>query len=183
MLKATPLSIPDVILLASDIFTDHRGFFFESYNSKNFYTVTGLHPVFVQDNHSCSSKGILRGLHYQITPKNQAKLVRVVHGSILDVAVDIRKNSPTFGCYVKEILSAENKKQLWIPENFAHGFLTLSDRTEVLYKTTQYYDKDLEYSVFWNDPKIGIEWGIDNLSSISLSKKDSTAPCLDAIVF
>lgn len=160
-MKATPLAIPDVILLEPKVFGDERGFFFESYNQMTFETVTGLSPVFVQDNHSKSTKGVLRGLHYQLPPKAQAKLVRVVQGKVFDVAVDIRKNSPTFGQYIGEVLSADNKKQLWIPEGFAHGFLTLSETADLLYKTTEYYAAEYEHCIMWNEPAISIQWPID----------------------
>jgi len=159
-MKATPLSIPDVILLEPKVFGDERGFFFESYNQKAFELATGLSPTFVQDNHSKSTKGVLRGLHYQLPPMAQAKLVRVVQGEVFDVAVDIRKNSPTFGKWVGEILSADNKKQLWIPEGFAHGFVTLSETAEFLYKTTDYYAAEHERCIMWNEPAISIQWPV-----------------------
>ena len=157
-MKFTRLSIPDVILLEPKVFGDDRGFFFESFNQKEFEQATGLSPTFVQDNHSKSSKGVLRGLHYQLPPKAQGKLVRVTLGEVFDVVVDIRKASPTFGQWVGEVLSAENKKQLWIPEGFAHGFLTLSETAEVLYKTTDYYAPEFERCIRWDDPDIGIDW-------------------------
>ena len=157
-MKATPLSIPEVVLLEPRVFSDERGFFFESFNQDLFEESTGLSPNFVQDNHSQSTKGVLRGLHYQLPPKAQCKLIRVIHGEVFDVAVDIREGSSTFGKWVSEILSAENKKQLWIPEGFAHGFLTLSDTAELIYKTTNYYDPNLERCIHWNDADIGIKW-------------------------
>lgn len=175
-MKFTPLAIPDVILFEPKVFADERGFFFESFNQQAFKQATGLNPTFVQDNHSRSSKGVLRGLHYQLPPKAQGKLVRVTQGEVFDVAVDIRKNSPTFGQWIGEILSAENKKQLWIPEGFAHGFLTLSETAEFLYKTTDYYTPALERCILWDDPAIGIEWSTERNSK--LSTKDQSAPPL-----
>lgn len=157
-MKATPLEIPDVVLFEPKVFGDDRGFFFESFNKKVFQQATGLSPEFVQDNHSKSSKGVLRGLHYQLPPMAQGKLVRVVQGEVFDVAVDIRKSSPTFGQWVSETLSAENKKQLWVPEGFAHGFITISDTAEFLYKVTKYYSPDHERSIIWNDPSFNISW-------------------------
>ena len=156
-MQATRLAIPDVILLEPKVFGDARGFFLESYNQKTFQEVTGIAPNFVQDNHSRSARGVLRGLHYQIK-QAQGKLVRVTAGEVFDVAVDIRKSSPTFGRWVGEILSAENKKQMWVPEGFAHGFLVLSDDAEFLYKTTDYYAAAHERCIAWNDPAIGITW-------------------------
>jgi len=169
-MKATPLAIPEVILFEPTVFTDERGFFFESFNHKEFEEVLGYSVNFVQDNHSKSTKGVLRGLHYQLPPKAQGKLVRVTQGEVFDVAVDIRKNSPTFGKWVGEKLSAENKKQLWVPEGFAHGFLTLSETAEFLYKVTNYYSKEYERSIIWNDPNIGIDWTLQEQPQ--LSEKD-----------
>lgn len=157
-MKVTPTSIPDVLLIEPKVFGDSRGFFFESYNHNTFSQATGLDLAFVQDNHSKSSKGVLRGLHYQLPPRAQGKLVRVVQGEVFDVAVDVRKSSPTFGQWIGEILSADNKKQLWIPPGFAHGFVTLSDTAEFVYKTTDYYAPGLERSIAWNDPEVGIAW-------------------------
>jgi len=171
-MKVTPSSIPDVLLIESEVFSDHRGFFFESFNQKRFEEVVGYKINFVQDNHSKSIKGVLRGLHYQLPPKSQGKLVRVIQGEVFDVVVDLRQSSPTFGKWVGEILSAENKKQMWIPEGFAHGFLTLSDTAEFLYKTTDIYSKDNERAINWNDKTIGIQWPI---KEVSLSAKDETA--------
>jgi dTDP-4-dehydrorhamnose 3,5-epimerase len=168
-MKATRLAIPDVILLEPTVFEDDRGFFFESFNQKSFEEVTALSTIFVQDNHSKSSKGVLRGLHYQLPPKAQGKLLRVTQGEVFDVAVDIREGSPTFGKWVSEILSAENKRQLWIPEGFAHGFLTLSETAELIYKTTHYYAPDLDRGIQWNDADIGIDWPTTNPT---LSSKD-----------
>ena len=157
-MKATPLAIPDVILLEPKVFGDQRGFFYESYNEQVFRQVTGLDVWFVQDNHSRSMKNVLRGLHYQLPPKAQGKLVRVVVGEVFDVAVDLRKGSSTFGRWVGEILSAENRRQLWIPPEFAHGFLVLSDYAEFLYKTTEYYAPESERCIIWNDPDLAITW-------------------------
>ena len=169
-MKITPLVIPKVLLIEPTVHGDERGYFFESYNQKQFEEATGLKPNFVQDNHSKSTKGVLRGLHYQQEPKAQDKLVRVVKGEVFDVAVDIRKNSPTYQQWVGEILSAKNKKQMWIPAGFAHGFLTLSETAELLYKTTDYYAPETEHLINWNDPTIAIEWPIK--SPILLSTKD-----------
>lgn len=151
-------SIPDVLIIEPKVFGDDRGFFYESFNAERFAEVTGLKVDFVQDNHSKSQKNVLRGLHYQIAPKAQGKLVRVVAGAVFDVAVDIRKDSKTYGMWVGELLSAENKRQLWIPAGLAHGFLTLTDTAEFLYKTTDYYSPEHERCIAWNDPEIGIEW-------------------------
>jgi dTDP-4-dehydrorhamnose 3,5-epimerase len=171
-MKVTPLSIPDVLLIEPQVFGDERGFFFESFNQKKFEDVIGKKVNFVQDNHSKSIKGVLRGLHYQLSPKAQGKLVRVIQGKVFDVAVDLRQSSHTFGKWVGEILSADNKKQMWIPEGFAHGFMTLSDTAEFLYKTTDFYSKEHEQAIRWNDETIGIQWPIKD---ISLSAKDETA--------
>jgi dTDP-4-dehydrorhamnose 3,5-epimerase len=157
-MKAIPLAIPDVMLLEPRVFGDDRGFFYESYNRQVFREVAGVDPDFVQDNHSRSVKGVLRGLHYQLPPKVQGKLVRVVQGEVFDVAVDIRPDSPTFGKWVGEVLSAENKRQMWIPPGFAHGFLTLSETAEFLYKTTDYYSPEHERCIRWNDPMVGVAW-------------------------
>jgi dTDP-4-dehydrorhamnose 3,5-epimerase len=156
-MKVTPTRIPDVLLIEPKVFGDDRGFFFESYNQKAFREATGLNVSFVQDNHSKSAKNVLRGLHYQIE-QPQGKLVRVTQGEVFDAAVDIRKGSKTYGQWVGLILSAENKKQLWIPPGFAHGFLTLSETAEFLYKTTEYYSPEHERCIIWNDADIAIEW-------------------------
>jgi dTDP-4-dehydrorhamnose 3,5-epimerase len=169
-MKATPLAIPDVMLLEPKVFGDDRGFFFESFNQRTFAEITGITKTFVQDNHSRSAKNVIRGLHYQIK-QPQGKLVRVIYGEIFDVAVDIRKNSPTFGHWVGERLTAENKKQLWVPEGFAHGFAVLSDTAEVLYKTTDYWAPEHEYSISWDDPKLAIEWHIEGSPQQSLKDK------------
>ena len=174
----TRLSIPDLFIIEPKIFGDGRGFFFESFNNNTFNKAVGRDVKFVQDNHSKSSKNVLRGLHYQLPPKAQGKLVRVTQGEVFDVAVDVRKNSPTFGQWVGEILSAENKKQLWIPEGFAHGFLTLSDTAEFLYKTTDYYAPELERSIIWNDETLGINWPLIEGIPPILSEKDKSSPSL-----
>lgn len=171
-MKVTPLSIPDVLLIEPQVFSDDRGFFFESFNQNKFDEVMGKKINFVQDNHSKSFKGVLRGLHYQLPPTAQGKIVRVTQGEVFDVAVDLRKSSPTFGKWVGEILSANNKKQMWIPEGFAHGFLTLSDTAEFLYKTTNFYSKNHEQAIIWDDETIGIDWP---MRDVSLSSKDNAA--------
>jgi dTDP-4-dehydrorhamnose 3,5-epimerase len=176
-MKVTPTAISDVLLIEPDIFGDGRGFFFESFSKKKFQQAIGRKVEFVQDNHSKSSKGVLRGLHYQLPPHAQGKLVRVVQGEVFDVAVDIRKSSPTFGQWVGEVLSAESKKQLWIPEGFAHGFLTMSETAEFLYKTTDYYAPDSEASIIWNDDKLSINW--PQTVPIQLSEKDKLSPRLE----
>ena len=171
-MKLRPLSIPDVLLIEPQVFGDERGLFFESFNQNKFEEALGKKINFVQDNHSKSVKGVLRGLHYQLSPKAQGKLVRVIQGEVFDVAVDLRQSSPTFGKWVGEILSSDNKKQMWIPEGFAHGFLTLSDTAEFLYKTTDFYSKDQEQAIIWNDEALNINWPIDKPL---LSPKDEIA--------
>lgn len=156
----TPTAIPDVLLLEPRVFSDDRGYFFESYNARDFREATGLDVTFVQDNHSMSVRGVLRGLHYQIR-QPQGKLMRAVGGSVFDVAVDLRKSSPTFGRWAGAVLSAENRRQLWIPPGFAHGFLALSDTAEVLYKTTDYWYPEHERTLLWKDPALGIAWPVD----------------------
>ncbi|NMG03038.1 dTDP-4-dehydrorhamnose 3,5-epimerase [Azoarcus taiwanensis] len=165
------LAIPNVILIEPRVFGDDRGFFFESYNARAFELATGLAVDFVQDNHSRSMRGVLRGLHYQLPPHAQGKLVRVVQGEVFDVAVDIRRGSPTFGKWVGATLSADNKCQMWIPPGFAHGFLTVSESAEFLYKTTDYYAPESERCIAWNDPEIGIQWPI--ATAPLLSAKDA----------
>lgn len=180
-MKATPLTIPDVVLIEPKVFGDERGFFFESFNQAQFEQAIGKSVQFVQDNHSRSAKHVLRGLHYQIQ-QPQGKLVRVVQGEVFDVAVDLRKRSKTFGQWVGEILSAENKRQLWIPEGFAHGFVVLSDTAEFLYKTTDYYAPAHERCILWNDETLAIHWpaGIQPI----LSAKDAQGKAfVDAEVF
>jgi dTDP-4-dehydrorhamnose 3,5-epimerase len=180
-MQAHSTSLKGVYVIEPKVFGDERGFFFESFNEKKFSELTGASVNFVQDNHSKSSKKVLRGLHYQIK-QPQGKLVRVTSGEVFDVAVDIRKSSSTFGQWFGIILSAENKKQLWIPEGFAHGFVTLSDTAEFLYKTTDYWAPEYERSIIWNDPSIGIQWPIEG--EPVLSAKDQKASLLgDAEVF
>ncbi|MDB0565294.1 dTDP-4-dehydrorhamnose 3,5-epimerase [Ralstonia solanacearum] len=156
-LNVVPTAIPEVLILEPKVFGDDRGFFFESFNARTFEQATGVKRTFVQDNHSRSARGVLRGLHYQIQHP-QGKLVRVTVGEVFDVAVDLRKSSPTFGKWVGVTLSAENKRQLWVPEGFAHGFVVTSDYAEFLYKTTDYWYTEHERSIVWNDPDLGIEW-------------------------
>ena len=168
---ATPLSIPDVVLLEPKVFGDERGFFFESFNQKTFNHLMGQEITFVQDNHSRSAKNVLRGLHYQLE-QPQGKLVRVSQGAVFDVAVDVRLSSKTFGQWCGEILSAENKRQLWIPAGFAHGFIVLSETAEVLYKTTDYYAPASEKIILWNDPTLAIDWHLSDFSP-TLSSKDA----------
>ena len=168
--------IPEVLIIEPKIFGDERGFFFESFNHKAFVEKTGVTAEFVQDNHSKSSKNVLRGLHYQMQ-QPQGKLLRVVSGEIFDVAVDIRKSSPTFGQWVGCMLSAENKQQLWVPAGFAHGFLVVSETAEVLYKTTDYYAPSHERCILWNDPDLAIDWPLDGAKPI-LSAKDQAGQTL-----
>mgnify|MGYP002349089983 FL=1 len=169
----TQTEIPDVLILEPKVFGDERGFFFESYNENVFRQATGLAVNFVQDNHSRSVKGVLRGLHYQMPPTAQGKLVRCVIGEVFDVAVDIRKSSPTFGKWVGVCLSSENKRQLWIPEGFAHGFQVISEMADFLYKTTDYYSPEYERCIRWDDPDLAIEW--PRVVNPTLSVKDSAA--------
>ena len=175
-MNITPTSIPDVFIIEPKVFGDERGFFFESFNQKVFTEKTGIISEFVQDNHSRSAQGVLRGLHYQIQ-QTQGKLLRVVAGEIFDVAVDMRKSSPTFGQWVGCILSSENKRQFWVPPGFAHGFLVTSDTADVLYKTTDYYAPQYERSLLWNDPDVGIEWPLNGITPI-LSAKDQEGQLL-----
>lgn len=168
-MQAIKTAIPGVILFDPRVFGDSRGFFFESYNQRAFQDATGWAPAFVQDNHSGSARNVLRGLHYQIT-QPQGKLVRVVAGAVFDVAVDIRKSSPTFGQWVGANLSAENRRQMWVPPGFAHGFLVLSDFAEFLYKTTDFYAPEHERCICWDDPDIGIDWPLTG--EPLLSQKD-----------
>lgn len=175
-MKATPLAIPEVILFEPKVFEDDRGFFFESFNQKQFEEAVGRAVNFVQDNHSSSMKGVLRGLHYQIV-QPQGKLVRVTHGEVFDVAVDLRRSSATFGQWVGAHLTSKNRHQLWVPEGFAHGFVVLSESAEFLYKATDFYAPAHERSVAWNDPSIGINWPME--SAPSLSGKDQAAVSLE----
>jgi len=171
-MKVTQTTIPDVLIVEPKVFGDDRGFFFESYNERKWQEATGLQTRFVQDNHSRSVKGVLRGLHYQIR-QPQAKLVRCVVGEVFDVAVDLRRNSPSFGRWVGARLSASNKRQMWVPEGFAHGFLVLSEMAEFLYKTTDYYAPEFERSILWSDPLLAIEWPLQG--EPVLSAKDAAA--------
>lgn len=173
--------LPGVLIIEPDVMDDERGFFFESFNAKAFEAAMGRATAFVQDNHSGSRKGVLRGLHYQLK-NTQAKLVRVIAGEVLDVAVDLRRRSPCFGNWVAVRLSAENRRQLWIPEGFAHGFVALSEFAECLYKTTDYYTPSAERSILWNDPDLAIDWQLDGAPQ--LSAKDQSATLFkDADVF
>lgn len=165
-MKISSTRIPDVLLIQPKVFGDARGFFFESYNAKRFRELTGLSVAFVQDNHSRSQKGVLRGLHYQIR-QPQGKLVRVVAGEVLDVAVDLRRASATFGRWVGERISADNKRQMWVPPGFGHGFYVLSETAEVLYKTTDYYAPEHERCIRWDDPDLGIRWPLDESPMVS----------------
>lgn len=173
-MKCLDTAIPEVKLLEPTVFGDARGFFFESFNARRFAELTGVKADFVQDNHSRSARGVLRGLHYQIQ-QAQGKLVRVTVGEVIDVAVDLRRSSPTFGQSVAVSLSAENKRQLWIPEGFAHGFVVLSDHAEFLYKTTDYWAPEHERSIIWNDPDLAIDWQLPSDLVPQLSAKDAAA--------
>lgn len=176
-MKAIPSALPDVLIIEPKVFGDARGFFFESFNRRQFAELTGRDVDFVQDNHSRSVKNVLRGLHYQIQ-QPQGKLVRVVQGEVFDVAVDIRKSSPTFGQWVGEVLSAENKRMLWVPEGFAHGFVVLSETAEFLYKTTDYYAPEHERCIRWDDPTLAIDWQLS--STPAVSAKDAQGRTLAA---
>ncbi len=173
-MNVIPTAIPDVLIIEPKVFGDERGFFYESFNQKVFNEATGLDVQFVQDNHSRSSKGVLRGLHYQLPPHAQGKLVRCVRGAVFDVAVDIRKSSPTFGKWVGVELSETNHRQFWIPPGFAHGFLTLSETADFLYKTTDYYMPAFERGIRWNDPQVGVAW--PELMPVSLNARDASFP-------
>lgn len=180
-MNVIPTAIPEVLIIEPKVFGDDRGFFYESFNALAFAQQTGIQTQFVQDNHSRSAQNVLRGLHYQIQ-QPQGKLVRVVVGEVFDVAVDLRKTSPSFGQWVGCLLSAENKRQFWVPEGFAHGFLVLSDFADFLYKTTNYYAPDHERSLLWNDPEIGIDWPL--IGQPILSGKDQAGKSLgEAEVF
>lgn len=184
-MQATPLAIPEVILLTPRIFDDARGFFYESFNQQAFEQAVGHSGYFVQDNHSRSEQGVLRGLHYQLPPHAQGKLVRVVHGEIYDVAVDLRAGSPTLGQWVGARLSAQNHRQLWVPAGFAHGFLTLSAHADVVYKTTAFYAPESERCIAWNDASLAIDWPVDVIAGAPLvSNKDARGVSFsDAILF
>ena len=182
-MHAKSLAIPDVLLLTPTVHGDARGFFMESFNQRVFEEITGIHATFVQDNHSRSGQGVLRGLHYQVE-QPQGKLVRVIAGKILDVAVDIRRNSATFGQWASARLSADNHHQLWVPEGFAHGFLVLSEVAEVLYKTTDYYAPQHERSIRWDDPTLAIDWQRESWSwgqEPHVSSKDASANSFHAL--
>ncbi len=180
-MEVRPTEIPDVLVIEPRVFGDERGFFFESFNQRTWEEKTGLSTRFVQENHSRSGRHVLRGLHYQIR-QPQGKLVRVILGTVFDVAVDLRRSSPTFGRWVGRQLSAENRRQMWIPEGFAHGFVVLSEAAEFLYLTTDYYAPEYERAVIWNDPDLAIDWPLE--TAPSLSAKDSAAPLFrDADLF
>jgi dTDP-4-dehydrorhamnose 3,5-epimerase len=182
-MHALPTGLPGVLLLEPKVFGDARGFFMETYNTRVFAGLTGCDKPFVQDNHSRSARGVLRGLHYQLPPKAQDKLVRVVAGEILDVAVDIRRGSKTFGKAVSARLSADNRTQMWVPAGFAHGFVVLSDTAEVIYKVTDYWSPPHERGIRWDDPALGIDWQLGRITP-ALSPKDAAAPLLaDAEAF
>nr|WP_314622134.1 dTDP-4-dehydrorhamnose 3,5-epimerase [uncultured Noviherbaspirillum sp.] len=173
--------IPDLLIIEPKVFGDDRGFFYESFNERRFAELTGVNPHFVQDNHSRSSRNVLRGLHYQIK-QPQGKLVRVTAGEVFDVAVDMRRSSPTFGRWVGVTLSAENKRQFWIPEGFAHGFVVTSESAEFLYKTTDYWAPEHERSVRWDDPAIGIQWPLEGTPQLS-AKDQAGVPLAEAETF
>jgi dTDP-4-dehydrorhamnose 3,5-epimerase len=181
MTKVVATAIPEVLVIEPKVFGDARGFFYESFNQQAFHAATGLNPTFVQDNHSRSAKGVLRGLHYQVR-QSQGKLVRVVRGSAYDVAVDVRKASATFGQWVGVELSEENHRQLWVPEGFAHGFIVTSESADFLYKATDYYAPEHERCIAWNDPAIGIEWPLDGAPKLS-AKDAAGVPLAQAEVF
>lgn len=176
-MKATPTAIPGVLVIEPAVFGDARGFFFESWNARDFAKLVGREVRFVQDNHSASGRGVLRGLHYQLQ-QPQGKLVRVVAGEVFDVVVDLRRSSPTFGRWVGERLSAENRRMMWVPEGFAHGFLVTSESAEFLYKTTDYYAPEHERTLLWNDPAIGIAWPLE--AAPNLKPKDAAGTPLAA---
>ena len=181
-MKVTRLAIPDVVLIEPKVFGDARGFFFESFNQKAFNDATGTNHQFVQDNHSRSAQGVLRGLHYQIQ-QPQGKLVRVVRGAVIDVAVDIRKSSPTFGQWVAEELSEDNHRQLWVPPGFAHGFVVLSEMAEFLYKTTDYYAPAFERCIAWDDPTLAIDWKLSGRQPLLSAKDAQGLPLATAELF
>lgn len=173
-MQARQTAIPEVFVFEPKVFGDERGFFFESYNENSFFEATALRPRFVQDNHSRSAKGVLRGLHYQIS-QPQGKLVRVTEGEVFDVAVDLRRFSPTFGQWVGERLSAENRRMLWVPQGFAHGFLVLSDFAEFLYKTTDFYAPQHERCIVWNDSELNIQWPLTEEPQLSAKDRQGVA--------
>ena len=179
--NVTPTALPGVLILEPKVFGDARGFFFESFNARDFAQSTGLDVPFVQDNHSKSAKGVLRGLHYQIEHA-QGKLVRVTQGEVFDVAVDMRRSSPNFGQWVGVVLSSDNKRQLWIPPGFAHGFLVTSDSAEFLYKTTDYWYPEFERSLLWNDPAVGVQWPLE-VTPLLAAKDMAGLPLASASAF
>lgn len=181
-MHAIPTPIPDVLIIEPKVFGDARGFFYESFNAKRFAEVTGVTLPFVQDNHSRSARHVLRGLHYQIH-QPQGKLVRATVGEVLDVVVDIRKSSPTFGKSEAVVLSADNKRMLWVPPGFAHGFIVLSETAEFLYKTTDYYAPEFERSILWNDPALGIDWRLNGATPLLAAKDQAGKLLKDAEVF
>lgn len=181
-MHAIPTPIPDVLIIEPKVFGDARGFFYESFNAKRFAEVTGVTLPFVQDNHSRSARHVLRGLHYQIQ-QPQGKLVRATVGEVLDVVVDIRKSSPTFGKSEAVVLSADNKRMLWVPPGFAHGFVVLSETAEFLYKTTDYYAPEFERSILWNDPALGIDWRLNGATPLLAAKDQAGKLLKDAEVF
>ena len=181
-MKATRLAIPEVVLIEPKVFGDARGFFFESFNQKAFNDATGTNHQFVQDNHSRSAQGVLRGLHYQIQ-QPQGKLVRVARGAVIDVAVDIRKSSPTFGQWVAEELNEDNHRQLWVPPGFAHGFVVLSEMAEFLYKTTDYYAPAYERCIAWDDPALAIDWKLAGRQPLLSAKDAQGLPLAKAELF
>ena len=172
-MKVVATELPEVLIIEPQVFGDERGFFYESFNARDFAQATGLHPQFVQDNHSRSQRGVLRGLHYQVEHA-QGKLVRVTAGEVLDVAVDIRQSSPAFGKWASVRLSANNSRQVWIPPGFAHGFLVLSDYAELLYKTTDYYTPSAERCIRWDDPDLNIDWQLDGAPNLSAKDRNGT---------
>lgn len=181
-MRVVPTLIPDVLIIEPKVFGDARGFFYESFNAKRFAEITGISTPFVQDNHSRSARYVLRGLHYQIQ-QAQGKLVRATLGEVLDVVVDIRKSSPTFGLAETVILSSENKRMLWVPPGFAHGFIVLSESAEFLYKTTDYWAPEYERSILWNDPALNIDWQLHGATPLLASKDQAGKLLKDAEVF
>lgn len=182
-MKVIPTDLPEVLLLEPKVFGDHRGSFMESFNQRVFDEIVGREVTFVQDNHSRSQRGVLRGLHYQLPPKAQGKLVRVTSGAVFDVAVDMRRSSPHFGKWTGAQLSADNHRQLWIPPGFAHGFVVLSESADFLYKATDYYAPELERSVLWNDSTIGIAWPDFGQAPLLSTKDLAASPLASAIIF
>ena len=182
-MKVTQTEIAGILILEPIVYEDARGYFYESFNQQVFAEVIGQKITFVQDNQSCSQRGVLRGLHYQLPPMAQCKLVRCLAGEIYDVVVDIRRNSPTFGQWLGFTISAENKKQLWIPEGFAHGFVTLSDTAEVLYKVTQYWSREYERCISWSDQELDINWLINSDAVLASEKDQQGCSFTQAVIF